>query len=277
MLICPKCRGKLNISDASAVCVAGHSFDRSKEGYFNLLLGAGGGTHGDNAEMIKARREFLEGGFYEPLAGRLSALAAEYAPDAEAVLDAGCGEGYYTQHIAEGYRKMRGGIGSEALPRVYAFDISKEAVKRACKRMKDISCGFAVASSYAMPISDGSVDLLVNTFSPLAIEECRRVLRVGGIFLMAIPAEEHLFELKASVYDTPYKNTVDSPEIEGFRLLLADRLKYTMALDGRESIKSLFMMTPYAYRTGAVGRDRVAALSRLDCTAHFMIFVYERL
>jgi hypothetical protein len=40
-----------------------------------------------------------------------------------------------------------------------------------------------------MPVADGSVDMIISTFSPLAAEEVRRALRVGGKFIMAIPAE----------------------------------------------------------------------------------------
>ena len=100
MFICPKCREKLNIREnGAAVCGQGHSFDRSREGYYNLLLGVGGGTHGDNADMVTARREFLSRGFYQPLADKIACLAAEIMPEPRTVLDAGCGEGYNVQYV----------------------------------------------------------------------------------------------------------------------------------------------------------------------------------
>jgi 23S rRNA (guanine745-N1)-methyltransferase len=56
IFVCPKCKEKLNICDTgAAVCPNRHSYDRAKEGYYNLLLSRGGGTHGDNAEMVEAR------------------------------------------------------------------------------------------------------------------------------------------------------------------------------------------------------------------------------
>ena len=269
MFVCPKCRGKLNISaNGGAVCDSRHSFDRSREGYYNLLLGAGSGVHGDNAEMINARREFLSRGFYRPLAERIAELACELAPSVLSLLDAGCGEGYYTEILYSAYA-MRG-----AHPELHAFDISKAAVKRAVKRIP--KGNFAVASSYDVPLEDNSIDLLLNTFSPLALEESKRVLKTGGVFIMAIPAEDHLFELKAKIYDEPYKNQVADTHLDGFELIKRDSLRYLMNFENESDIRSLFMMTPYAYRTGAVGRDRVLSLKKLDCTADFLILVYRK-
>ena len=269
MFICPKCRGKLNISESgAAVCEMRHSFDRSREGYYNLLLGSGGGQHGDNAEMINARREFLSRGYYQPLAERIAELASEFMKEPCALLDAGCGEGYYTEMLVNAYSAER------VTPDLYAFDISKSAVKRAVKRIPEGF--FAVASSYAIPMPDSSVDLLLNTFSPLALNESARVLKQGGIFIMAIPAEDHLFELKAKIYDNPYKNEVADTSLCGFTLLLAEPVRFSMHFAEPEDIRSLFMMTPYAYRTGASGRARVAELEKLDCTADFLILVYKK-
>ena len=259
--------GKLNISGGSAVCGAGHSYDRSKHGYFNLLLSSSGGTHGDNAEMVEARRTFLSRGYYEPLALALTEAVSLYAKDGAVLLDAGCGEGYYTEHVC-------GALASYAGTRVAAFDISKDAAKRTARRIP--SAEVAVASSYHMPVADGSVDMIINTFSPLAAEEVRRALRVGGKFIMAIPAEEHLFGLKSAIYDTPYKNKLEDTAIEGFTLVSDKELKYTVKLDTGEDIRALFMMTPYAYRTNAQGRERVLSLEKLETEAHFHILTYER-
>lgn len=268
IFVCPKCMGKLNISGGSAVCGAGHSYDRSKHGYFNLLLSSSGGTHGDNALMVEARRAFLDGGYYEPLALALTKAAILSLKEGAVLLDAGCGEGYYTEYVARKFAE-------HPHTRVVAFDISKDAAKRCARRIP--SAEVAVASSYHMPLSDSTVDVIINTFSPLAIDEVRRVLRVGGRFIMAIPGEEHLFGLKSAIYDTPYKNKVENTVIEGFSLLSEQELKYTINLNTGEDIRALFMMTPYAYRTNAMGRERVFSLKELSTAAHFHILTYERL
>ena len=267
IFVCPKCKGKLNREEGRAVCASGHSFDRSRYGYYNLLLSSVGGVHGDNAEMVDARREFLSYGYYEPLREALAEAVSTYANEGITLVDAGCGEGYYTERIADV-------LSAHPRTRVGAFDISKDAARRAAKRLGGAEV--AVAGSYHMPLADGSVDIVINTFSPLAAEETGRVLRCGGHFIMAIPAEEHLFGLKSAIYDTPYKNTVESTELEGFALVGKKELKYEVKLDTGAKVRSLFMMTPYAYRTNAEGRRRVLSLDSLSTEAHFIILIYER-
>lgn len=265
--ICPKCNLPLEQKEGGAVaCAAGHSYDRSREGYYNLLLG-GGGTHGDNKEMVAARRAFLNTGAYFPLASRVAELCASHLPTGGALLDVGCGEGYYTNII-------EARISAEGGGKIYGFDISKDAVRLCAKKNKNLS--LAVASAYRMPFADSSFDAVTNLFSPLAREEILRVLRPGGKFIMAIPDREHLFGLKSAIYKTPYKNEVADSALPGFSLLAEEHISYEMNLRSAEDITSLFMMTPYAYRTGREERERVSLLTSLDTVAAFVVFVYEK-
>lgn len=267
--ICPKCKGTLTVTDSGAAkCSLGHSYDRAKEGYYNLLLSSVGGTHGDNREMVMARRAFLDTGAYMPLARRIAELAAEYTHDGGLLLDCGCGEGFYTHIINETARNANKTL------HIHGFDISKDAVRLAAKRDRTLS--LAVASSYDLPIADGAFDTVTNVFSPLALEETLRVLRAGGTFIMAIPAERHLFGLKSVLYDTPYLNEVDSDELFGFELISREKIAYDLTLDTPEKIRALFMMTPYAYRTPASGRARLEALTSLTTEIEFYLFTYRK-
>ena len=143
--ICPVCRGELTTTvDKTKKCPKGHSFDRARAGYYNLLPPRGGGNHGDNREMTEARRAFLSGGYYEPLAARVAEIVCDLTPPYGTVLDAGAGEGYYTSRC-EGELFERDG-GTSFL----AFDISKDAMRYAAKAAPRVS--FAVASSYDMPV-----------------------------------------------------------------------------------------------------------------------------
>ena len=90
--ICPKCKAPLLFSERVAKCAAGHSYDRAKEGYYNLLLTSVGGTHGDNKEMIDARRTFLDAGYYEPLSDALNTLVCKNLAEGGTVLDGGAGD-----------------------------------------------------------------------------------------------------------------------------------------------------------------------------------------
>ena len=267
LYICPVCGERFEKLEGKIVCHKGHSFDRSRRGYYNLLLGKGG-THGDNKDMVLARRAFLEGGYYEPLSDMVRELALKYTAPLGRVLDLGCGEGYYTSAVESALFRRDG----ESY--VFGYDISKDAVSEAAK--KNSRLRLAVFGSYHMPIEDESVDTAINIFSPLAIDETMRVLKRGGVFIMTIPDEEHLFELKQVLYDTPYKNTPSNTEISGFELLSDLTLRYNMHLDTREKIKTLFMMTPYAYRTKQDAANRLYGLSCLDCTAHFRVLAYRK-
>lgn len=267
--ICPKCREKLNILDTRCVCDNGHSYDRARGGYYNLLLSNIGGVHGDNREMVLARRTFLGAGYYEPLAKFLAYQVLEHTAPGGSLLDAGAGEGYYTDICERAFmtRDMKSDVS--------AFDISKDAVREICKKNPRISA--VVAGSYRIPAADGEFDTVINTFSPLALEETRRVLKSGGIFIMAIPGEMHLYELKSVIYDTPYKNTVEDTALGGFELLMDEPLTYKIYLGSADSVRSLFMMTPYAYRTKAADRAKVDSIDSLECTADFRILIYKKL
>ena len=266
---CPKCKGELFLDGNTKKCNNNHCFDKAKAGYYNLLLGAGGGTHGDNAPMVLARRAFLSRGFYEPLALRLAELVKLNTPHGGCVLDAGCGEGYYTDIV------KRTLTDSHSECSVLAFDISRDAVKYACRLNRSIS--FAVASSYDMPLADSSVDTLYNAFSPLAVDEVGRVLKTGGKFIMVYPGTDHLFGLKSVIYKTPYKNEPEEPVLDGFVLSSHEVLRYDISLDTREDVSSLFMMTPYAYRTPKEDRERVLSLESVRTEVEFVIDVFEKL
>ena len=94
--ICPICGQAMEDNNKTLFCINRHSFDKAKSGYVNLFLSSGTGNHGDSAEMIKARRSFLEAGYYLPLAELLYSVIADYVPKKSVIVDAGCGEGYYS-------------------------------------------------------------------------------------------------------------------------------------------------------------------------------------
>lgn len=268
MYICPVCGQGLTEESRRAVCPSNHTFDRASEGYINLLLPSRGGTHGDNRAMVQARRRFLERGYYDTLANRVCAHVAAHLPTGGVLLDMGAGECFYTDRMERTLRD----VGKDA--ELYAFDISKDAVRYAAKRNRALH--LFVAGAYHMPVRTGAVDVAVNMFAPLATEETHRVLRDGGIFILVIPEREHLFGLKVALYDTPYKNTAADAALPGFTLLSSEEVRYPMTVDGREAIADLLYMTPYGYRSPAVGIERLLACTSLETDAHFRIFVYQR-
>ena len=91
-------------SDKSYTCPQGHQFDMAKEGYVNLLPVQHKRSRdpGDSAEMMQARRAFLDAGHYLPLRETVAQMLNDILPgSATAMLDIGCGEGYYTARFAQ--------------------------------------------------------------------------------------------------------------------------------------------------------------------------------
>lgn len=270
VLICPVCGGMLENKGKSLVCEKNHSFDISRSGYVNLLLSKhmGRGSHGDNKFMVKARRDFLGKGYYAPLCEAVSEEALKYVKDGNVVLDAGCGEGYYTSAVR--FSLENAGIAAK----LYGVDISKVAVEYAAKRDKNIR--FATASVFHLPVSDDCCNMLITMFAPYCGEEYRRVLKNDGIMIMAIPAENHLWELKKAIYDTPYRNEVNPYELYGFDHISVRRVSFKMDIKNASDIQSLFSMTPYYYKTGKNEQERLEALESLSVQADFEVLTYRR-
>ena len=263
---CPVCGAALKNTEKACICPNGHNFDKSKAGYVHLLTHfSGHKTHGDNKEMVRARRAFLETGAYAPLKNAIAETAKKYAVSNGTVLDSGCGEGYYTAAIAEALdRKMQ----------VLGFDISKEAVNFAAKRCH--AAQFAVASAFRIPMADESVDLLFEIFSPYSETEFLRVLKSGGYLMEVIPGARHLYGLKAAVYDNPYENEVAAFTRIGYTLSERVHLQNEITLPTAADIQNLFLMTPYYYKTGKAEQARLRDLHTLTTETEFYILVYRK-
>ena len=266
LLCCPICGQPLERVERSYLCSKRHCYDVSKEGYVNLLPANRKNSKdpGDDKDMVAARTRFLEGENYAPLRDALAALVREEKPGT--VLDSGCGEGYYTAGVCAALHES--GLGT----RVAGVDLSRSALKKAARRTKEAE--FAVASVYHLPVADHSVDLLLNCFSPLALEEFRRVLRPGGTYLYVVPGAKHLWELKQVLYENPYENVEEETAYEGFDYETIVPVDFTMELDA-SALQDLFRMTPYCWKTPQAGIERMNALERLNVTASFRIHVFR--
>lgn len=263
---CPLCGGELRDQGKALVCQNGHSFDVAKQGYVNLL--SPNQMHsklpGDTREMVDSRRRFLEGGYYAVFREALCGLAREYGGNGPCVVDAGCGEGYYTGALAE------------ALPEaeVFGLDISKAAVKAAAGKYKQVR--FGVASSFSLPFANRFCDLLVDVFSPLAAEEFARVLKPGGSFLYAVPGERHLFGMKEILYERPYENQRKDTEYPGFSFLERREVRDVIYIPDGETAMDLFTMTPYYWKTGVDGGRRLREAKGFSTEIAFDFLVYRR-
>lgn len=270
LFVCPLCGAALTRDERAYRCPAGHSFDIAREGYTHLLPAnrKHSKAPGDDKAMAAARSAFLGKGYYAPLRDAICELGVSLTGDRPAVLDSGCGEGYYTAGL---YQAL---LDAGKSPVMAGIDISKFILRLAAKREKRVE--FAVASSYHLPVADASIDLLLNCFSPLALEEFRRALRPGGTFLYVVPSEKHLWELKQVLYDHPYPNEVKETPYEGFAYAEIRHVEDRIRVLGQEDIHALFQMTPYYWKTPKSGCQRLAALEELAVTISFDIHVFRR-
>lgn len=270
---CPLCGAPLEREPARWLCPNRHSFDRAAAGYVHLLPANQKHSKdpGDDKAMVAARSAFLEKGYYAPLQEALCRAVAEYAVNfsAPVVLDSGCGEGYYTAGLFQTLSQ------EELTPQIAGVDLSKAALRRAAKRLPEGE--FAVASVYHLPMPDQSADVLVNIFSPLAIEEFARVLRPGGLFCYAVPSARHLWEMKQVLYSRPYENPVKREDYSGFIWQNVKEIRRTVELEENADIMALFGMTPYAWKTPREGVARLENLDRLRCQIGFDLHLYQRI
>lgn len=270
LFVCSVCKKELTVNGKNYRCQNNHSFDAARSGYINLLTSdrMNKKNPGDNKLMVNARSRFLDSGYYSHLRDCLSAAVSEVAENGSILLDAGCGEGYYTSGIYENAYKNNIEL------KAAGIDISKFAADKAAKRIKNIE--FAVASVFHIPFADNSCDILVNVFAPLCLEEYMRVLRVGGYMIMAIPGKMHLWELKQAVYEKPYKNNPKDEEIEGFEFVRKLLAKKTILLKSNEDIIDLFAMTPYFYNTKPEDREKLTLLDKLETQTEFEVLIYRK-
>lgn len=269
MLICPVCGRVLFLEEKRAFCEAGHSFDRAKEGYFNLLMSSSTGAHGDDRAMLLARRCFLEKGYYAHLLEALKKSLTDALPEGGVVMDAGCGEGYYTYALREAFSE-------KGIPvSFFAFDVAKEAARLVAKKMGNESTVF-VGSSYRIPMADGSVDGIVSLFAPFSREEFLRVLRPSGVLIRAYPLEEHLFALKKAVYERPLKNEAVTEETEPWQSVTQMRVGKEITLQTGEDVRALFGMTPYAHKTSRRDMEKLEAIQSLAVQTDFGISLYRK-
>lgn len=261
-LICPVCKSRhidspLYLKEHSLYCENKHCFDISRTGSVTFTT-----PSGDDKNMVKARTEFLNTGAYEPFAERLGSKITNIGNDIVAV-DAGCGEGYYSNRFAR-------------FSNLYGFDLSKSAIAHASKTAKSMNNNafFAVCGIFDLPIASSSVDAVFSIFAPIS-DEFMRILKPNGLLIIGAAGKHHLWELKSAVYDTVYENEGRHDLPSCMELVSSENLTYRFMCEG-EHIKQLFSMTPYYYKTSKSGIERLEQLKQLEITADFDIFVYRK-
>ena len=261
ILHCPICGNILNRQERCYRCENNHSFDIARQGYVHLLpvQNKRSLNPGDTRQQVLARRRFLEGGFYTPISDALNQLAQGLEGP---VLDAGCGEGYYSSRL-----------GKALNTEVVGVDISKEAVRCAAAKYKNALwlCGTAAH----LPVADHSAGLITSLFALTMPEEFKRVLAEDGYYFQVLAAQDHLLGLKSIIYPELKLKEKDSvPTLPGFELVKSVPIRFDFTVEG-EQVQNLLSMTPHVYRISKEGAARLAATQRLSDTASAVLNVYR--
>lgn len=250
VLVCPVCGGGLGLAAAgrSLTCSAGHSFDIARQGYVNLYRGKPVNEY--SKESFRQRQQILEKGMYahilEEICSFLQAVCGAGRP--RLLLDAGCGEGYYTREIAA----RLGGCGLD----FYGVDLSRDSVQLAASTANQAggaasAIKWLVADIGHLPVRDGSVDFLLDIFTSAIYEEFQRILSPDGYLIKVIPGEGHVKELReaasSQLHHKDYKERKGTAVFsEHFETILNKTVSQTFAVTPEE--RDVFIhMTPLLF------------------------------
>ncbi len=270
MYQCPLCLQPLTLDDRSYRCDTNHQFDVAKEGYVNLMPAHHKRSKdpGDNKQMMQARRRFLEGHHYQPMREQVAQLLrASLATESRAVLDIGCGEGYYTAQIHQTLSEKHPQL------RTFGLDISKTAIRSAAKRYPQ--CEFSVASSHRLPFADQSLDAIVRIYAPCKAPELSRCLNTHGVVITVTPAARHLYQLREQIYSSVRLHDETPEKLDGFELETEQHLHYPMELNNGAAF-DLLQMTPFAWKASDALREQLQTAIDFHCEADFMLRVYRK-
>lgn len=245
LLQCPICGRKIRFHDKGYICKRAHRFDISAKGYVNFL-GSSRNMKGYDSQFFQSRKRFFNYGFYDHIADELCRVLSEHNISS-VVVDAGCGEGFYADHIAK-----------EIDVTVVAFDIAADAVKIASRSGSQVR--WMVADITHIPVKDGAADCILDVFTPANYSEFARILSDDGILIKVAPGAGHLKELreaaKGLIKNEEYSNEeVVNHFCRNFDLIGRNTVSRTMCIS-KDQITDLSAMTPLLFD---------ADKSRLDC------------
>ncbi|RSD23867.1 rRNA (guanine-N1)-methyltransferase [Amycolatopsis eburnea] len=219
----------------------------------------------DTADMVAARADFLASGAYRGLADELARACAEAG---DLVIDAGAGTGYYLARVLDA-------SGAAGL----ALDVSAVALRRAARAHARL--GAAVWNLWEpWPVGDEVASVVLNVFAPRNGPEFHRVLRPGGLLVVAAPAPDHLRELGDLVLavDERKDERLDGTLGEYFGRTGRTEVRQEIELSPRQ-VRQVVEMGPAAFHL-----DRGDRRARLDAlseprvvTVSFTVSTYRRL
>lgn len=259
LMQCPKCGRKIRFHAGGLVCKKEHRFDIAAKGYVNFLQSAKP-LKGYDRQFFQSRRRIFEAGYYNHLVKavteaaeshiksrslRASDKSADGNPtnDSVTVVDAGCGEGFYSLAVQR-YLDESGTAGQ-----VLAFDIASDAIKTAAGSGAPVK--WMVADITNIPVKDGVADVVLDVFTPANYGEFSRILADDGAVIKVIPGVNHMRQLREAAADQLRHKDYSNEEIldyflERFNLVERFTVSRTLPVSG-ENLDNLVRMTPLLF------------------------------
>jgi len=233
--------------------------------------------------MLRARRRFLDSGYYAPLRDHLVAQGAALAATRErtgtgpghvadrCAAEIGCGEGYYIGALA---RELATGGGLAT--RFVGMDVSKAAVRLAAKRHENVT--FIVGNvRHQIYLHTGSVGVLLSVFAPRNAAEFARVTAPGGHLLIVIPSPAHLGSLRAELdligVEDAKEDRVHDQFGSRFTMVRRSELHYPLDLSP-DAVADLVAMGPNRWHTSPGSQSDPPGARTTE--ASFVILQFER-
>lgn len=235
---CPVCGKRIRMTPGgSFLCQKKHSFDLSQKGYLNL---AGAGTlPGYGKALFENRRQVFSDGFYNPLADGILQIIQKYKNDTICnILDAGCGEGFYTEKLS----------GNSALRacRFFGVDLSRDAIALAARL--DAPACWGVADLAKLPFREDTMDVVLDILTPANYREFSRVLNQGGIVVKVIPGSDYLREIREAAAPQIQKKAYSDQDVADYtraHMEILEKLPVYVCHDvTQEQALRFFGMTP---------------------------------
>ena len=234
------------------------------------MMGATKPLKGYDRQFFMSRSEFFAKGYYEHILNAIVKKVSEIKAAADGsepvtqlvLIDAGCGEGYYSSALAGRIEGLQ----------IIAFDIAADAIVCAAKSKENVA--WTIADVTNIPVKDGICDILLDVFTPASYKEFGRILKKGGYILKVIPGSNHLKELRKAARDQLKNKDYSGEDVsdyfeQHYDIISRETLTNTMPID-QETLKTLTEMTPLLFDVD-VSRLDLSEISEITVEAQLII------
>jgi len=268
-------------TDTEFRCASGHTYDLARQGYLNVLpvQFKPSRAPGDSREMVAARSAVLETGLFEPLAAELvnvcreSSLLAHPQAEPALIIDAGCGDGYYSHYLLSRLAED----GAETPVLFLGADISRPAILAASKRSHEI--GWVVANNTQLPVLAGRADCILSVFGFEAWNAWATLQNPQQLVVTVDAGPNHLLELRQILYERVQRHVEPvAPEIDaGYQMLERRPLRWTHEVNDSTLSLNLIAMTPHIHRATPSAIRSLQMTPATEVTFDVVIRIYRRI